>query len=303
MFNKSFLLEKVVNSFLRENFEVLTTEGPFDIAAKRDDRLLLVKVLANIDGLNESQAMSLRTISYFLSAHPFVVSGKSNRETLENNIIYSRFDIPVVTSELFMDILTNDNLSPMRSAKGRHTIKVDPQLLREKRNELEMTMEQLADKIGISKKAMYEIEKSRVNPSEGTVEKLESVLSVNLKKPYEMENAPVTYLKPKDDFQSKVSKEFSRIGIDNSSVYSAPFEIVGKENFSLITTLSHNTKKVGLAASIVKKLSGVFSSKAVFIAKKSEDKNVEGIPVVLESELPDIETGKEFSKIIEEKEE
>lgn len=301
MFNKSFLVEKVVSSLLKENFEVLTTDGAFDIAAKRDDKLLLVKILANIDGLNNEHAMSLRAVSYFLSAHPFIISAKNNRESLENNMIYSRFDIPVVTSELFTDIITQDEIVPLNSAKGRHTIEVDAKLLRKKRNELEFTLEQLANKIGISKKAMYEIENERVNPTKETVEKLESVLSIDLKKPFEMKNAPITYLKPKNDFQGKVSKEFSRIGIDNSSVYSAPFEIVGKENFSLITNLSHNIRKVK-GASIMKKLSGVFSSKAIFVVKISDEKSVEGVPVVLESELSDIESGKEFSKIIEEKE-
>ena len=44
------------------------------------------------------------------------------------------------------------------------------------------------------------------------------------------------------------------------------------------------------------------SCKAVFVARKSHQKSVHGVPVVLESELPDIESSKELKKVIEEKE-
>ncbi|TAL47299.1 helix-turn-helix domain-containing protein [archaeon] len=293
MFNN---LAKVVEALQNEGFSTLTTEGSFDIVAKRDDRLLLIKVLTNVDGLSQEQAMSLRAISHFLSAHPFVISVKNNREQLDDNVVYSRFDIPVVTPALFSSIL-NEKTLPFSSAKGRHTIEVDSGLMKETRNGAGMTLEELADKVGVSKKAIYEIENQRVNPSEETVKKLESALSIKLKKPYEMKTAPMTHLKPKTDFQSKVSREFSRIGIDNSSVYSAPFEIVGKEKFSIITRLSYTVDK---GTSVVKKLSGMFSSKAVVIAKKA-GKNADGLAVVLESELPEIGSSKELKKLIEEK--
>jgi predicted transcriptional regulator len=135
------------------------------------------------------------------------------------------------------------------------------------------------------------------------VKKLETFLKIDLKKPYKLQQAEKTYLKPKNEFQQEVSKEFNRIGIDNSAVYSAPFEIVGKEKFSLITTLSKNGFKIKKEATKVKKLSSIFSSKAVFVAKASREESVEGVPVVLESELPEIETTKEFDKILKEKKE
>ncbi len=299
MFNKSFLVNKIVNSLLTKEYQVLLTQGSFDIAAKKED-LFLIKVLMNIDGLDPDQASSLKVISYFLSAYPFVVSIKTNREVLNNDIIYSRFGLSVVTPQMF-DGLTNEEISAIQSAKGRHTIDIDNEILRKRRNEMGFSLEELSKIARISKKALYEIENKRVNPSMETVEKLESILRVDLKLPYKMKTAEATYLKPKNEFQREVSKEFTRIGIDNSSVYSAPFELIGKENFSIITNLSTNTVKIKREVGIFKKLSSVFSSKAVFIAKKSHEKNVEGIPVFLDTELPDIESSKELSDIIKEK--
>lgn len=299
MFNKSFLVNKIVNSLLSNSFEVFLSRGCFDIAAKREF-LMLIKGLINVDGLNEEQALSLRATSHFLSAHPFVVSMKNSRNLLDDRIIYSRFQLPVVTPKMFKDIIEEEAM-PIRSAKGRHTVAVNVEVVREKRKELGFTLEELSKIIGISKKALYEIENYRVNPTVKTVRKLERILKTDLRIEYELRAAKPAYLKPKNSFQRKVSQEFYRIGIDNSPVYSAPFEIVGRESFSLITGLSKNTTKIKKEAAEVKKLSTVFSSHAVFVTKKSRELSIEGVPILLESELPEIDSAKELSKIIAEK--
>jgi len=302
MFNKSFLVSKIVNSLLLHQFNVFLTHGCFDIAARKE-HLMLIKSMINVDGLDHDQALSLRTISSFLSAYPFIVSVKTNREFLNDEIIYSRFQLPVITPEMLSKILGEDLIPAVQSARGKHTIAIDVNTLREKRKELQLTLEQLAEIVGISKKALYEIEKSRVNPTSETVKKLENVLRIDLKNSYKMKTAEKTYLKPKNDFQNKVSKELSRIGIDNSSVYSAPFEIVGKEKFSLIISLSKNNVKIKKEAGVVKRLSSIFSSKAVFVAKKCREQSVEGVPIVLESELPGIESSNELDEVLKEKQE
>jgi putative transcriptional regulator len=302
MFNKTFLINKIVNSLLSNKYQVLVSQGAFDIAAKREE-LMLVKSMLNADSLNEEQALSLRSISYFLSAHPVIVSVKTNRIFLDDEIVYSRFKLPLVTPTLFENLLGQDEVITMNSSKGKHTLDIDADALRERRKQFGFTLEELAKLIGISKKALYEIEKKRVNPSEDTVRKLETKLKVELAKPFELPsvNQP-TYLKPKNEFQHKVSDEIKRIGIDNSSVYSAPFEIVGKEKFSIITTLSKNSTKIKKEAGMVKKISRMFLTKAMFVAKSSKEKNIQGVPVLLESQLPKIESTKELNEIIEDRE-
>jgi len=263
---------------------------------------MLIKSLINIDSFDDSQAISLRAISSFISAYPLVVSVKTNREFLNDRVIYSRFQLPVVTPELFKNLIDEDSVPVVESSKGRNTISIDTNLLREKRKQMSMSLQKLSEVIGISKKALYEIEKNRVNPTEDTVNRLEAFLKIDLKTPYSLRIPGKTYLKPRNEFQKKVSDEFSRMGIDNSSVYSAPFEIIGKEEFSLITGLSKNKAMMKRDVKEIKMLSSVFSSKAVFILKKKPgEETIEGIPIVLESDLPEIESSKEFTKIMQEK--
>jgi len=301
MFNKSLLVNKLVNSLLSKQFQVLLSQGSFDIAAKREN-LMLVKSVLNIDSVNENQMKSLKSISFFLSAYPLVVSVKNNREFLNDQIVYSRFDLPVITPTLFDNFLEEEKIPVVDSTKGRHTIKINATALRKKRENLGFSLKQLATLIGISKKALYEIEKNRVNPTEETVVKLEKTLKVELRNDFELKKTsqPV-YLKPKDEFQNEVSKEFKRIGIDNSPVYSSPFEIVGKSTFSLISHLSKSESKMEKEANIVKQFSNVFSSKAVLVLKKSKEENIEGVPIILEKELSELDSSKDLDRRLKEK--
>ena len=301
MFNKSLLVNKLVNSLLSKQFQVLLSQGSFDIAAKREN-LMLVKSALNIDSVNENQMKSLKSISFFLSAYPLIVSVKNNREFLNDQMVYSRFDLPVITPTLFENFLEQEKIPVVDSSRGRHTIKIDTMVLRKKREDLGFSLKQLSSFIGISKKALYEIEKNRVNPTEDTVNRLEKTLQIELRNNFELKKTsePV-YLKPKNEFQQEVSNEFKRIGMDNSVVYSSPFEIVGKSKFSLITHLSKTESKMEKDASAVKQLSNVFSSKAVLVLKKSREENMDGVPIILEKELSELESSKDLDKRLKEK--
>ncbi len=299
MFDKSLLTKRIIDSLLSHEFQVLISEGAFDIAAKKDF-LMLIKALVNVDGLTQEQALSLKAISYFLSAYPLVISLKTNRELLRKEMVYSRFQLPVITPYFFERFL-EEKVPEIESAKGKHTISINTEILKNRRKEMGFTLEELSKLVGITKKALYEIEKKRVNPSIETVKSLESVLKVDLKNSFRLKSSEPIYLKPKDEFQKKISKEFSRIGLSNTPTYSTLFEIVGKEKFSMIVSLSKNTKKIEREALSIKNMSFIFSSKCAFVAKKCEKKAIEDIPVILESEIPGIENVKELEKLMEEK--
>lgn len=300
MFDKTILMNKVINALHENEFETFVTHGSFDIVGRREN-LLLIKTLLNVDALDESHALDLRAISYFLSAYPFVISQTNNREHLNDSTVYSRFELPVMTPHLFKTMLEEEEMIVTHSSKGRHTQEINTFTLKEKRKELGFTLEELAQHVGISKKAMYEIENKRVNPQRETVRKLERILATEFTLPYEMKHTEAVYLKPKGHFQKTVSMEFSRIGIDNSSVHSSPFEIIGRESFSLITNLSTIPSEVKKELGEIKQLSGILSSKAVLISKRSYKESVEGVPVISEPELNELHSSKELSRIIDER--
>ncbi|MEM5801870.1 MAG: helix-turn-helix domain-containing protein [Candidatus Aenigmatarchaeota archaeon] len=299
MLDKYFLINRIVKSLIKRNFKVFVSEGSFDIAARRD-KVLLLKILLNVDALEREQALTLLSISHFISAFPFVISEKTNKGFLKKGIIYSRFGLPVINSQTFDEIL-EEEIYLIHAAKGRYVMEIDVEKLRRTREELGYSLSELSKLVGVSKKTLYEIEKKRVNPSEKTLEKLEKILNTRLILPFRPKVPEELKLKPKDNFQKQVMEEFTRIGIDNSATYSTLFDIVGKEKFSLIIGLAKGRLNLKRKAQNVKKISKIFDSKAFFVGRAVNKEIIEGLPLILEEELSEIQNVNEFNKILEEK--
>ena len=298
MLGRDILTSKIVNTLLGREYEVFLTHGCFDIAAKRD-QTMLIKSLTNVDSFDVGLATSLRAVSHMLSASPFVVSLRTNRQPLRDSMVYNRFEVPVVTPATFEDIL-EDDAYVSQAAKGRHSVEIDAAALRAKRYELKFTLEELAALAGVSKKALYEIESKRTNPTDKTATKLERLLKVRLRSAYSPQ--PATHaegrLEPATPLQKKVSSELDRLGVENTAVRHAPFEIAGKQDFSLITHVAEDAKGLKRFADPMRKLSGIFGARAFFVAERYDRKSVDGVPVILEEDLHDIGNAKELRKML-----
>jgi putative transcriptional regulator len=300
------MTDGIVRGLMRRDYDVLVTRGCFDIAAKKDG-IILIKSLTNIDGLLQEQARSLAKIAHYVSAHTYVVSVRTNRSILSDNMIYERFGLPVVTPKTFESVLEEDAYLS-KAAKGRHTVEVNTSLVRERRQEMRFTLEELAMLVGISKKAMYEIESERTDPTEKTARKLEITLKAKLRTLYGPAKiaAPVPEAKfkieSKDPLQRTVNKELDRIGIDNSPVRHAPFEIVGKDRRPILTGISETQESLGKLASQVGKISKIFGSMAFMVTRTATKKNVDGLTLLAEKDLEGISSAKELEEMIEESE-
>ncbi len=299
MLNKYSLFKQILKSLTSNDFSVFLSKGCFNIAAKKDYKLL-IKFSFNLDSLREEHALSLRAISYFTSAYPLIVSVKNNRGPLNNKVVYSRFNTPVVTPKMLECLVEEEDVPFIQSTKGKHLTWIDSRMMRKRRKEKGIGLGQLSKLTGISKKCLYEIENEKVRPTIETVEKIEKVLGVNIKRRFEFKEPIPAFLKPRDEFQKIISKEFERIGMENSCVYAAPFEIIGREGKTLITRLVRRQREIENSKNI-KLLSEFFSSRAIFVAKEKKLEEINEIPVFSEEEIKSVENLEEFEKMIEEK--
>ena len=297
MIDKKLLTERVKKVLEKNDFDTFLFSGIFDVAGRRE-YTLLVKTLLNIDSLLEHQAMSLRVASTFLSAHPLIVSVKNNRSKLLDRLIYSRFGLPVVTPSTFEELLFEDALPYVYSIKGKHVVSIDKERMRKRRKELGYTMEQLAKKIDVSTKTIYEIETGRVNPTLETVEKLEKVLNESLKSRYTLSATKIerTYIEPPTHLAKIVSQKFDSWNVEHSYIYSRLIDIMGKKNVSVATTLL-DTKKITIRN--IARFGEFFDCWTVFIAKRKLE--LPEVPSICLDELEEINTFKEFLRLLKEK--
>src|SRR2546422_673572 len=69
----------------------------FDFVARRDDTLLIVKVLQNVDALSKDTAHELLEVARILEGSPLVVGERSGTGSLEDGVIYTRFGVSILS--------------------------------------------------------------------------------------------------------------------------------------------------------------------------------------------------------------
>src|SRR4030042_2668486 len=97
------IIEEVRKTLLKAGFYVseLCSIGPasFDLVARRDNSLLIIKVLTNIDAIPEDVSRELRTLSILLKGCPLIIGDRSGAGRLKDDVAYDRFGIQAITSE------------------------------------------------------------------------------------------------------------------------------------------------------------------------------------------------------------
>lgn len=287
------LLHDIEEMLSDNGFAYCEYGGCFDIAARRES-LFLVKVLGNIDSFQEEQASNLKILSRELEAKPVLVGLHTRRETLSNNIIYDRFDVPALTPKTFENIL-NGLFPEICRMRGGLFVEIDSEALREARKSAQMSQSELAGKVGITKKSVYEHESKKMKIVYKHALKLEKVLKVSMILPLDISADCHAEADPRSVFEVKISRNFRKMGFETGSVYQSPFNMIIKEKgFVLLSGVEEVSKRIEKKIPYISEFSKLAGKSAVIITK--EEANF-SIPTIVESELGSMR-GKDVKRII-----
>ncbi len=278
----------------REGFTAFicpTSGGCFDIVAKRDGGLVLIKVLQNIDGFTNEQAEDLKNIASMVSAKPYIVGEQTKEFVLEPNTLYERQGIPAVSLPTFRQMVFESALPEKRKFK-KLGVQLDSEKIVSRRKELELTVEELSDRAGIAKKTLYRYEHGETFPDEENARKLEEILGPGLRRGID----PFVQTKPGDVF------EFH--GFSAIETRAAPFQMLGKEKEKqdkVMMGKEADRRTMLKRAETYSRISGIFESYSCFLVKSSSADSLGGIPLIREEELRGLKKAKELLKLIEER--
>ncbi len=274
----SFLQQKgfVVSTYLHLN-------NCFDIAAKKDHKIFLLKILSNIDAFRQEQASEIRRISAMFEASVIVLGERSKTFQLSKGVVYERYGVQCVDFDTFCDLLENE-LPKIRYFKGKKIVEIDTEKLKDKRKKLGFTLSEMAQKVNSTPESIHRYE-SKGSTSVEMAKKLENALgeklvrNLDLFKPFEPEKS----LHPKT-----INDAFERIeklGLRLEFFSHAPFQAYSHPSDSLYLTQSkrpRDTMKKAQELSNTKKIVGGIP---VIIAKDSEKENLFDVPIIKEEEL------------------
>ena len=299
-----------INNFLKaEGFETsdIYDHGSFDIVARKNLLMLLVKTFNNIDGVNKTNSSEMKQLANIFLASPIIIGEKSRKGKLEDGVIYERYDIPTITLNTFKHMISYEEYPEIIADRGGYFVKINGNVLKEYRDRNSLSLKELAEKAHVSRATMYKYENDMVKVNTETAILLEEIIGdkitedINILKPGKNGEE----LKYSDAENTKILYKLGYGVIStNKSPFDAAAKIKNKESKPLIANIEKNRTPETLKKMAVplKDLSLITSSESVFIVDNEKISELIGeIPVVKSWELEEFEKSKDLLKLIKER--
>lgn len=293
----------------------------FDMMARRELILLLLKVLINVNGFSSQQAQEIKRLARTFLASPLIVGFKSKTEPLEEDVVYERHGIPVVAPETLRNMVVDEVYPEVLAGRGGYYVNINGEILKEVRERENLSLKDLADIAHVSRETIYKYEHGMVRAYPETAMLLENILNIKITLDIDLfktpepesdmlksDQASETEDNPQDI--SPEPKELIKLGFGVLPTYRTPFDAISqansrkeKENI-LLTNLEKNRNSQALKkmALNVKDLSDITKKEAVFIMEsKRVVECIEGIPAVNTDEICEMENCREFIQLLKER--
>jgi putative transcriptional regulator len=264
----------------------------FDIIARRDKELLIIKALSNIDSLSSDDAEELRILASALTGSPMVIGLHSSSGKLDNGILYSRFGIPIISEETFHEHMLEGVPPFVYAAPGGLYVRLDGESLKRIRQEKNISLGMLAEIAGVSRKAIQMYESGM-----GAMIEIAAKIEEYLNEPIVMPLNPFSYTKEMartlrtfDDFEGlnrDVFEMLKEIGYSVVPTIRCPFDaLASEEDVLLLTGIEDNPTMTARKARVVGNISRVTEKKSViFVRQETSIEAIDGTPLITKDEL------------------
>lgn len=287
----------------------------FDLIARRDNSLLIIKVLTNINALSENVAKELIVLSELLNGHPLLIGERSGAGFLEGDVVYDRFGIQSISPETLKSHLLDGAPLKIYAAPGGFYVNLDNERLTKLRQKQNISLGSFARSVKVSRRTVRMYEEgmnarvefaSRIEELLGdTVTLSIDILRKNQKKPQseEKEIKPSYSYAQTDrikDFQREVFSILKQIGYEIIPMDRCPFDAVSKNKERILLTCVHRyDKKLLRKAQIVSSISKITEKQAVLFTEGEVNRtNIDGTPLIIKKELRKIRGPEEIIELI-----
>ena len=206
----------------------------FDFAARKDDKTVLIKIYPDVDAFSQRDSRELRIIAGCVSAAALVIGKKTHDRLLEDDTVYSRYAVYVVTEKTIKNIAFQTGEPLINAGPGGYFVEVDGSLVEKRRKEMGLSIGKLSEMIGVSRRTLYGYERSMAKASVSSAYNLAKVLGVPVAKPVDVlaktrKQRVCLLVKARRALagQALLNKVFRKFALcDISPVQKAPFDFV-----------------------------------------------------------------------------
>jgi putative transcriptional regulator len=280
----------------------------FDIVARRDDVLLIIKVLGNVDAFNSENAKELQVIANLLMGSPFIIGSKSSTSDIENGVVYYRHGIPIISMGTFKDFFLEEVPPFVFAAPGGLYVHIDGELLRDIREHNQLSLGSLAEAAKVSRRSiqLYESGMGAMVDAALRIEeflKTPLILPINPLKCYaKTEKERDQWIDSFEKFEGLEKDVFHRLnalGYNILPTTKSPFDALTKDEKTLIlTSVEHYDGTLKKRARVVTNISKVVEKHSVIFVEKSKKISLEGTPLIGKKELSKIDDSEGILELI-----
>ncbi|WP_049928524.1 transcriptional regulator [Halopiger goleimassiliensis] len=285
----------------------------FDVAARRGDDLLLVKILGNIDAFNEATGHEMRRLGTYLDATPLVIGLRSRDEDLKPDVVYFRHGVPVFSPDTAYNLFIEDVPPLIYAAPGGLYVNIDGDLLADEREDRDWSLGRLAKELGVSRRTVSKYEDG-MNASVEVAMELEELFDAPLTSPvdvldgaedvHETESTPEDPEADPDDEQ--VVAVLTQAGYRVHPTVRSPFKAVSQEEEEsdeevVLTGHSEFTKAAEKRARIMSSISRVTRTHSVYVVDRAKRDSVDGTALIERDELETLREADDLKDVIRER--
>jgi putative transcriptional regulator len=277
----------------------------FDFAARKNSKTLLIKIHSDVDTFSLQDATELKIIADHVSAASIIISQKTHDKPLEDDTVYARYAVFVVTEKTIKGIASQTANPLVYAGPGGYFVEIDGALVEKRRKELGLSVGKLAEMIGVSRRTLYGYERGMTKASVTSAYNLAKTLGIPVAKPINIlektckqHQCLLTKAKCAIAGHALLFKVFRKFAFCNiSSVKKAPFDFIiniPNEKYAIIGSIATNREK-RLDKRIEETLSicQVINAHPVLITEKREPFNKDIVCVCMD-ELAAMRTPKDL---------
>jgi putative transcriptional regulator len=254
----------------------------FDFAAKKGEKIILLKIHSDVDSFSRADSRELRVIAGRIQTATLVISKTAHDNPLEDDTVYSRYEICVVTEKTFKNVGLEGTEPLINAGPGGYFVRIDGSLIERRRKEIGLSIGRLAEMIGVSRRTLYGYERSMAKASVTSAYNLANVLGIPVAKPVDLfektrKQRECLLMKAKRAIarQALLLKVFRKFAsCDISPVERAPFDFilnVPDEKCVIVGAIAENSEKsIDDRAEEILSVCQVVNAHPVLISEKSE---------------------------------
>ncbi len=282
----------------------------FDLVARRDNTLLIVKAYTNVDRLQGDGAMELRALAATLKGAPLVIGMRNSRTALEPGVLYLRHSVPIMTIETLSDHLLEGVPPFIYAGPGGKYVDMDGDMLARVRNERGLTLSEMAEAAGVSRRSVQMYEQGMAAQVE-TAMRLEDFLGIPLVRALDpFTTSPDleqirTQLADLQEIEQDVFGRLETLGYNVQPTLGCPFNALASTREHVFLTgvkagrPDLNTK---VRARVIAQISKVTEQDGVLIVEKVvTETSISGTPVIARKELDKMGDPEEVLRLIQER--